>query len=48
LQVQLLGPFEVVVEGLASPRGVQAAGASGLLALERNRPVSSDRLIDAL
>lgn len=49
LQIRLLGPLEVVVDGAPRvPRGVGERAVLSLLAVEAGRVVSADRLIDAL
>ncbi len=47
--MKLFGEFEVVKEGVAIPiRGAKQRALLALLALNRGRPVSADRLIDQL
>src|ERR1022692_5090021 len=49
MQVQLFGELEAVAEGVPVPvRGAKQRALLALLALQRGRPVSADRLIDVL
>ncbi len=49
MQVLLLGELEAVAEGVPVPvRGAKQRALLALLALQRGRPVSADRLIDVL
>src|ERR1700689_1014100 len=49
MQVRLFGELEVVAEGVPVPvRGAKQRALLALLALQRGRPVSADRLIDVL
>src|ERR1700690_1776892 len=49
MEVKLFGEFEVVKGGVAIPiRGAKQRAVLALLALNRGRPVSADRLIDQL
>src|SRR5450631_1293663 len=49
MQVRLFGELEAVAEGVPVPvRGAKQRALLALLALQRGRPVSADRLIDVL
>jgi predicted ATPase/DNA-binding SARP family transcriptional activator len=49
VEVRFFGEFEAVEEGVPVPvRGVKQRTVLALLALDRGKPVSADRLIDAL
>jgi len=49
MQVRLFGELEAVADGVPVPvRGAKQRALLALLALQRGRPVSADRLIDAL
>ena len=49
MQVRLFGELETVAEGVPVPvRGAKQRALLALLALQRGRPVSAERLIDVL
>jgi DNA-binding SARP family transcriptional activator len=49
MQVRLFGELEAVADGVPVPvRGAKQRALLALLALQRGRPVSADRLIDVL
>src|SRR5579875_2051251 len=49
MEVRLLGELEALQDGVAVPvRGAKQRALLALLALERGKPVSADRLIDHL
>src|SRR5580704_641330 len=49
MQVRLFGEFEAVADGVPVPvRGAKQRALLAMLALQRGKPVSADRLIDVV